>query len=240
MAHLDQVGFSMTLPTSHSWSPVGEPVRVDYEAPQGRRVNSLGAYFSHGPAAGEFYHETYVRFPLPKGLRPEVAQQLAQAARGRAVSLPPLAPRLVATFARQAERQQVAGSDFGIIDGEVLVAFLWQIAGRPAGAAADWRRERPLHIVLDNYSVHHGQIVQEAKAALEAAGIFLEYLPAYCPELSQIEPIWQTTKHHDLPERSFKHLGDLKRTVDRTLARRATILRGRARQKREPLFPRTP
>lgn len=217
-------------------------MRVAYEAPQGRRVNGIGAYFTHGPEAGAFYHETYVRFPLPKGLTPEAAHQVARAARaesdrGRDLALP---PRIVAAFTKRAEKHQVQVSDFGIIDGEVLVEFLWKISGRPEGASGDWRRVRPLYVVLDNYSVHHGQAVQEAKASLNAAGIFLVYLPAYSPELSGIEPIWQTTKHYEMPIRSFEHLGDLKWTVDTTLARRAVALREAAHQKRARLFPGTP
>ena len=221
---------------------MGAPVRVDYEAPQGRRVNGLGAVFTHGPEAGAFHHETYVRFPLPKGLTAETAHAVAHAAREAddAAASPALSARLLTAFTKQAAKQQVQVADFGIIDGAVLVAFLWKIAGRPAGAPADWRRERPLYVVLDNYSVHHGQAVQEAKAALNAAGIFLVYLPAYCPELSRIEPLWQTTKHHDLPQRSFAHLGELKRTVDATLTRRGIALREAARQKTDRLFPRTP
>ena len=29
-------------------------LRIAYEAPQGRRVNAIGAYFTHGPIAGRF------------------------------------------------------------------------------------------------------------------------------------------------------------------------------------------
>lgn len=215
---------------------------MDYEAPQGRRVNGIGAYFTHGPEAGAFYHETYVRFPLPKGLTPEAAHQLARAARGaRDRGRDPALPsRIVAAFTKRAEKHQVQISDFGIINGEVLVEFLWKISGRPEGAPADWRRARPLYVVLDNYSVHHGQAVQQAKAALNAAGVCLVYLPAYSPELSGIEPIWQTTKYCEMPVRSFEHLGDLQSTVDTTLARRAVALWEAARQKRDRLFPRTP
>jgi len=229
----------LTLPTSYSWSPVGAPVRVDYEAPQGRRVNGIGAYFTHGPEAGAFYHETYVRFPLPKGLRPAAAQALARAGDEPLPSLD-LPERVVTAFRKQAERQQVQVSDFGVIDGEVLVSFLWKIAGRPEAAPAGWRRERPLYVVLDNYSVHHGEVVQAAKPTLRTAGIFLVYLPSYCPELSGIEPIWQGIKHHEMPERSFAHLADLKRTVDTTLDKRAVALRTAARQKRLRLLPRIP
>ena len=206
---------------------------MDYEAPQGRRVNGIGAYFTHGPAAGAFYHETYVRFPLPKGLTPEAAQQLARAADAGAGAVPPpaLVPKLVAAFTKQAAKQQVQLSDFGIIDGPVVVTFIWKLAGRPEGASPAWRRVRPLHVVLDNYSVHHSEEVRAALPALNAAGIFLVYLPAYCPELSGIEPQWQTLKHHELTERSFAHLGTLKQKVDAALTQRAATLREAARQK---------
>jgi transposase len=167
---------------------------------------------------------------------------LAQAARGgpEARGSLDLPPRLVASFRKQAERQQVQLTDYGIIDGEVLVSFLWKIAGRPEGATVGWQRARPLYVVLDNYSVHHGEAVRAATTALNAAGIYLEYLPSYSPELSGIEPIWQTIKHYELPKRSFTHLGDLKRTVDETLTKRTLALRQAARQKSDRLFPRTP
>jgi hypothetical protein len=224
-------------------------LRVDYEAPQGRRVNGIGAYFTHGPETGAFDHETYVRFALPKGLTPEAAHQIAQAARmdprlegARLQEPPPVAcsPRLLAAFTRRAEQHQVQVSDFGIIDGEGLVAFLWKISGRPQGAPGVWRRVRPLYVVLDNYSVHHSAAVKQAEPEMKAAGIHLVYLPAYSPELSRIEPLWQTTKHYEMPERSFRHLGDLKQTVDATLARRAVVLREAPRQETKYLFPRTP
>jgi transposase len=41
---LDECGFSPTLPTGSSWTPPGRRKLVEYEAPQGRRVNALAAY----------------------------------------------------------------------------------------------------------------------------------------------------------------------------------------------------
>jgi hypothetical protein len=52
VCHLDEAGFALTLPTTYSWYPQGQRLRVPYQAPQGRRVNVLGAYFTHGPDAG--------------------------------------------------------------------------------------------------------------------------------------------------------------------------------------------
>jgi transposase len=42
--YLDECGFAPTLPTAYSWTLPGGRKRIDYESPQGRRVNALAAY----------------------------------------------------------------------------------------------------------------------------------------------------------------------------------------------------
>lgn len=175
-------------------------MRIPYEAPQGRRVNAIGAYFSHGVLAGHFAFETYATLPKSRGKKQRT------------------------TLAEQAEAHGLAVEEVGPIDAERLVAFVWKIAGRPAVYPADWQRERPLVIWLDNYSVHKSQRVKEERAAWERAGITLCYLPSYTPELSQIEPIWHPVKHHEIVRRSHETVVDLKRAVEETLTKKAADL----------------
>ena len=47
--HLDESGFAPTLPTSYTWAREGTRPLVPYEAPQGRRVNVIGALAAVGP-----------------------------------------------------------------------------------------------------------------------------------------------------------------------------------------------
>jgi transposase len=47
--HLDESGFAPTLPTSYTWAREGIRPLVAYEAPQGRRVNVIGALAAVGP-----------------------------------------------------------------------------------------------------------------------------------------------------------------------------------------------
>jgi hypothetical protein len=201
LCHLDEAGFAPTLPTTYSWSPVGERLEVPYEAPEGRRVNAVGAYFTHGPEAGEFHHQTWASLPKSR------------------------AKKQVPTLAEQAAAHELQPEEVGRIDSDRLLAFVWKIAGRPGIHADDWRRERPLVVVLDNYSVHKSQEVQAAQPALAAANVTLWYLPAYSPELSGIEAIWHHVKHREMVTRSHEVLGGLKREVDKTLARKAAALR---------------
>ncbi len=201
LAHLDEVGFAPTQPTTYSWSLVGARLTVPYEAPQGRRVNAIGIYFSHGPQAGDFLFESYASLPKSKSKQPRKS------------------------LAAQAAAHGLRLEEVGVLDSDRFLAFLWRSAGRPAVAPVDWQRERPLVVVLDNYAVHQSEAVRLAQPALQAADIYLCYLPAYCPELSEIEPHWQDVKHRGLVERSHTCLGDLKRSVDAALTRKAVALR---------------
>ena len=190
----------MTLPTTYSWYPQGQRLRVSYQAPQGRRVNVLGAYFTHGPDAGRLEYRSWAVLPKSRARKPRTTPQERAAAQGLTVG------------------------EVGPIDAERLVAFLWQVAGRPADAAPTWARARPLVIALDNYSVHTSQPVLAAQPALAAANVQLVYLARYCPEQSGIEPIWNDVKQHHLPVRSFAEVADLKHAVDDALARKAQHL----------------
>ncbi len=77
---------------------------------------------------------------------------------------------------------------------------------------------------MDNYSVHKSQPVQEERAAWGAAGVHLLYLPSYSPELSEMEPIWNDAKYHEMSQRSYPVLGELKRAVEAALQRKADKL----------------
>lgn len=198
--HIDEAGFAPTLPLCYRWSLKGKRLCVPYEAPQGRRVNVIGAYCSHGVEAGRFVYESCVSLPKSKAKKRRTPLE------------------------QQAAAHDVPVEQVGTLDGERFVQFLWKVAGRPAVYPEGWQRERPLVIVVDNYSVHKGERVQQEIAALQAAGITLFYLPSYSPELSRIEPIWHDVKHHEMTRRSYHVLGALLRAVEETLDRKANDL----------------
>lgn len=175
-------------------------MRVPYQAPQGRRVNVIGAYFTHGPAAGRLDYKSWAVLPKSRAQKPRTTPAERAAAHGLTLD------------------------EVGPINAERLVAFLWQIAGRPADAVPTWRRDRPLVIALDNYSVHTSHDVVAAQPLLAAANVALVYLARYCPEQSGIEPLWNDVKQHHIPVRSFAQVADLKHAVDDALAHKAQFL----------------
>jgi hypothetical protein len=191
----------MTLPTSYSWFLEGERLEVPYQAPQGRRVNVIGAHFTHGPEAGRLEYQSWAVLPKSRAKKHRKSAEERAATHG------------------------LRAADVGPIDAERVVSFLWQIAGRPARVDGAWKRERPLMIALDNYSVHTSEKVAEVCPELEAADVHLVYLARYCPEQSGIEPVWNDVKQHHLPVRSFERVADLKQAVDDALAQKARKLR---------------
>jgi DDE superfamily endonuclease len=86
--------------------------------------------------------------------------------------------------------------------GDVL-DFIWREVGQMTTSLGQvppgYKRSRPCVVVLDNYAPHHSKDVQEQLGALEAASIWLFYLPPYSPELNLIEPMWRHVKHEDMP-----------------------------------------
>jgi DDE superfamily endonuclease len=172
---LDESGFAPTLPTTYTWARVKARPIVPYEAPQGRRVNVLGAL-------------------APFGSRPRFAYT----------------------------------SRTGKLDSTAFLAFVWHDVGGMATPLGDvpagFRRARRCVIVLDNYSVHHSRVVQDALPGLAAAGIELVYLPPYSPELNLIEGLWRHVKHEDLPVRSYATAQALQAAVDQALDQHAYTL----------------
>lgn len=117
-------------------------------------------------------------------------------------------------------------SRIGPLDGTAFVQFVWQdIAQLPPVLPNGYRRERPCVVVVDNYAVHHGQAVRDARPLLAATDVTFFYLPPYSPELNApIESLWRQVKYQDLPQRSFTTAPALKEAVDDVLRRRAETL----------------
>ncbi len=65
-------------------------------------------------------------------------------------------------------------------------------------------------VVLDNAPFHKGKLLTERRVAWEARGLYLRYLPAYCPQLNLIEGVWRKLKGFLMPRRCYDTLRQLR------------------------------
>lgn len=72
-------------------------------------------------------------------------------------------------------------------------------------------------VVLDNAPFHKGAQLKERRAEWEAKGLFLRYLPAYCPQLNLIEGVWRKLKSFLMPRRCYDNLNQLHEAVKTAL-----------------------
>jgi transposase len=88
---------------------------------------------------------------------------------------------------------------------EDLIAYLKALPALPV----------PRVVVLDNGSIHVSKVFKAQRQALANAGIYLYYLPAYSPELNEIEPVFKQVKHHEIPQRSHTSKAELRGSVEK-------------------------
>jgi hypothetical protein len=125
--------------------------------------------------------------------------------------------------------------------GQDAAALYWMTTRRHFGAGdfLHFLRELPpapvpTVIVLDNVGFHRAREVRDARVDLRRCGIYLYYLPPYSPELNDIERLFRTIKHHELPERRYSTFDALDAAVVAAFKRQeAKRLRQPSNQPRE-------
>jgi transposase len=98
-----------------------------------------------------------------------------------------------------------------------------------AALLEEYPEARVIHVILDNFRIHHSRIAQ---AALHTFGgrIRLHFLPPYCPDANRIERLWldlhaEVTRNHQQPT-----MDDLMNHVWRFIRQRAGKTRTRIRR----------
>lgn len=134
------------------------------------------------------------------------------------------------TWVRTGERKRVAYENpegrrvnalAALVWGDAAPALYW--VAKPGSLRADHLirflaalppTPVPTVVVLDNGSIHRSTQTRAALPALWARGVYLYFLPAYSPELNDIEAAFRVVKHHHLPERRYTSIPALLDAVD--------------------------
>lgn len=68
-------------------------------------------------------------------------------------------------------------------------------------------------VILDNASIHKADIVKEMYPIWQKRGLFLQFIPAYSPELNLIEILWKQLKHFWLEAKHYQSFHILQQNV---------------------------
>ena len=81
-----------------------------------------------------------------------------------------------------------------------------------------WRITKPTVVVLDNASAHKARRLSQCIDCWQHRGLFLFYLPPYCPHLNIIERYWKELKEGCIRPEDYQSADTLFYSVDRALA----------------------
>jgi transposase len=73
-------------------------------------------------------------------------------------------------------------------------------------------------VVIDNAPVHTSKKFESRIPIWEDKGLFLYFLPSYCPELNLIEILWRMIKYHWLPIKAYDSFKSLLKHVHQILS----------------------
>lgn len=76
---------------------------------------------------------------------------------------------------------------------------------------------KPCVIVLDNAPTHRSAAFEAKLKGWQEDGMYLLFLPPYCPELNLIEILWRKLKYEWLPLSAYESFKQLSETTEETL-----------------------
>lgn len=76
---------------------------------------------------------------------------------------------------------------------------------------------KPTHVIIDNASIHTAVLFQDKIEEWETQGLFVKFLPPYCPELNLIEILWRFVKYRWLSLGAYKTVETLNNCLDYVL-----------------------
>jgi transposase len=179
------------------------------KAAKTRRLNVIKELLRNLPAGEVAYYEDEVDIHLNPKIGPDwmvCGQQKEVATPGKNVK------RYLAGAQRVSDKKMIW------VEGEqknsmLFIRLLWELAKAHPKA-------KTIHVVLDNYSIHHTQQVEMTLKTPQGRRIKLHFLPPYCPDHNRIERTWEDLHANVTRNHRCESMKQLMQQVHRYLCRR--------------------
>lgn len=184
------------------------------EAAKTRRLNAIEKLLSGLPPDEVAYYEDEVDIHL----NPKIGPDWMVCGQQKEVATPGKNEKRYLAGA-----QSVRGKEMIWVEGErknsmLFIRLLWKLVQRHPDA-------KTIHVILDNYSIHHTQQVELTLKTPQGQRIKLHFLPPYCPDYNRIERTWEDLHANVTRNHRCKSLEQLMQQVHRYLRRRNQEMR---------------
>lgn len=95
----------------------------------------------------------------------------------------------------------------------LFLQLLWKLTQH-------YPKAKTIHVILDNYSIHHTEYVKASLRTVQGRRIRLHFLPPYCPDHNKIERVWQDLHANVTRNHNCSSMPELMRNVRYYLRRR--------------------
>lgn len=92
----------------------------------------------------------------------------------------------------------------------LFIRLLWELT-------LHYPEAKKIHVILDNYSIHHTEQVKQSLSAEQGQRLKLHFLPPYCPDHNKIERSWQDLHANVTRNHTCRDMGQLMQNVRRYL-----------------------
>lgn len=96
----------------------------------------------------------------------------------------------------------------GAADSEIVMACMDEFAGQITKKTV---------VILDRASIHTSKKMYQKAKQWQKQGLYLQWLPAYCPELNRIEILWKHVKYYWLDLSAYQNMDTLKNQLTQVL-----------------------
>lgn len=133
---------------------------------------------------------------VPYGWQPRGETAELPASRGTSISV-------IGAFSR---KHQFEGAYFqGAINSQMVCKMIDRIASNT---------KQKTILILDNASIHTAECVKDRIPEWKKQNLFLQFIPAYSPELNLIEILWKNIKHFWLPHTAYRDKDTLTKQLE--------------------------
>ena len=179
-----------------------------------RRLNAIARLLENLPPDEVAYYEDEVDIHL----NPKIGPDWMVCGQQKEVATPGKNEKRYLAGAQNVRGKEIVWVEGVQKNSMLFIRLLWELVQKNPDA-------KVVHVILDNYSIHHTQQVEMTLETVQGQRIRLHFLPPYCPDHNRIERTWQDLHANVTRNHRCKSMEELMQQVHAYLRNRNRKMR---------------